>query len=339
MPRGGDAIVPAAMRIFASIALLPWLAGCGLFLPGDEADAGDEVGAESEDVFVAVGDQGALLSSPDGLAWTTRTSGLGTTLNDVAFGIDDAGENTFVVVGQAGKILFSHNGLDWLSGSSPSSRDLHSVVFHVDRFVAVGGDYSAGAETLESQDGSTWTRPEYPAPPHLLTGLATNGVTLVSIGTRQSDQQIFGLFTWAEGLGWQQRIDGAVNGARYDAVAAGIPAFALIGAGTAATSNDTITWQPTTVVASPPMHGLHYTAFGWIAVGDGAGILTSADAFLWTSHLSPLTASLRAVTTSGSLHVAVGDAGAIVTSIDGANWVAATSPLAVNLRSVVHPRE
>lgn len=326
-------------RIIASLVLLPLLSGCALFFPnGDDDDDGG--GGEADDVFIAVGDAGALLSSPDGVTWTTRTSGLGTALHDVAWGIDTvSGTGTYVIVGQAGRILTSHNGLDWLSGSSPSARDLNGVVFHIDRFFAVGGDYSAGGETLTSFDGTTWTRPELPAPLHVFTDIASDGTTLVAIGSEQSDQQIFGAFTWTEGLGWQQRIDGAVNGARYDAIASGVPAFALIGAGTAATSNDTITWQPTVIVAAPPMHGILYSAGGWIAVGDGGTSLSSADAFLWTSHASTVTTSLRGLTTDGNQYLAVGEAGTILGSLDGVTWTPQVSPLGVNLRSVTHPRE
>jgi hypothetical protein len=326
-------------RPTAYLLVVPLLAACGLFFP-EADDGGDVAGDVDQDVFVAVGDAGALISSPDGVTWTTRTSGVGGSLNDVAWGPGVDGVGTYVVVGNAGVILTSTNGLDWLSGSSPSSRDLRGVVHHIDRFFAVGGDYSAGAETLVSLDGNTWTRPDIPPLQHLLTGLASNGSTLVAIGNYRSDLQTFGAFTWAEGSGWQVRIDAGASGTTYAAVAAGIPAFALIGSSTAATSKDAATWLPSAIVGVPPMHGLVYSALGWVAVGDGGIALTAPDAFLWSSpHITPITAALRGVTSSGGQYIAVGDTGVILSSLDGVTWTSIVPPLAVNLRAVTHPLE
>lgn len=316
---------------------LALVSACGFFLPPAEDDTGDD-GGEPEDVFIAVGDQGALLSSPDGVTWTVRTSGVGSTLYDVTYGAESDG-GLYVAVGQAGKILTSINGLDWSAASSPSSRDLRAVTWHIDRFYAVGGDFSAGAETLESLDGTTWTRPELPAPLHLLTDLASNGYALIALGVYQADAQTFGLFSWDPTAGWQQRIDGGATSTRYNAVATGYPAFTLIGAGSAATSNDGFTWTPTPIFSVPPMHGLVFSALGWVAVGDGGGVLTSPDAYAWTSHTTPASTPLRAVTTDGTSYIAVGDGGVMLSSTDGAAWTTLVSLLAFNLQAVTHPRE
>lgn len=319
------------MRALALALALP-LAACALILP-DDAEEGDDGSAPAEDLFVAVGDAGAVVTSPDGVTWTIRPTGVGVNLHDVAFESD-----TFVAVGATGKILTSVNGLDWTAASSPSSRDLHAVTWHVDRFYAVGGDHSAGAETLTSLDGTTWTRPELAAPLHVLTDVASNGYALVAIGLYQPDARNFGLFVWDAAAGWQQQIDGTTTGARYDAVAPGIPAFTLIGAGTSASSADGLTWTSQPIFSVPPMHALTYTGLGWIAVGDGGGALTSLDARTWSGHTTPSSATLRGVTSDGALLIAVGDGGAILGSGDGATWTAAASPLEINLQAVTHPR-
>ena len=232
---------------------------CGLYFPGDTGDT--DSGVDDTDLlFVAAGDQGALASSPDGVTWTTRTSGTTVTLHDVTHG-----DGRYVAVGQGGKILVSDDGVAWTGASSPSSRDLFAVEYHVDRFYAVGGDYSAGAETLESMDGTTWTRPELPAPMHLLGDLASDGADLVAIGTSMSDLQIFGLFTWNETTGWTQRVDGTGLGLRYNAVAAGAPAFVTIGPGGSASSPDAITWTQAPIFESASMRGLTHTQQGGFA--------------------------------------------------------------------------
>ena len=325
-----------------SSLLLSSLAACGLnlftacgFIFPDEGDTDSDgdTGAVSDPVFVAVGDQGAVLSSSDGATWAVRTSGTTLALNDVTFGGD-----RYVAVGQAGKILVSDDGIEWTGASSPSSRDLNAVVWHIDRFYAVGGDYSAGAETLESMDGTTWTRPEIPQLDHLLGDLASDGNQLVAIGTSQSDLQIFGLFTWEQDAGWQQRVDGTGLGLRYNAVAAGAPTFVTIGPGGSASSTDALTWTQAPIFESATMRDLTYSQQGWIAVGDAGKVLRSSDGAQWVAHDSGHTGQLLGVTSSGSLHLAVGADGALLSSSDGLLWLPQTSPLAVDLRAVTHPR-
>jgi len=53
-------------------------------------------------MFVAVGNAGKLLTSPDGVTWTARDSGTGQPLFGVAYG-----HGTFVAVGYNGTIIQS----------------------------------------------------------------------------------------------------------------------------------------------------------------------------------------------------------------------------------------
>jgi photosystem II stability/assembly factor-like uncharacterized protein len=55
--------------------------------------------------FVAVGYQGTILYSVDGIAWEPRTSGTSMYLNGVTYG-----NSTFVAVGDHGTILISIDG-------------------------------------------------------------------------------------------------------------------------------------------------------------------------------------------------------------------------------------
>ena len=320
------------MRPLLLLAISLGTSACGLFtLPADdEADGGS---VTADELYVAVGDGGTLLTSPDGATWTRRTVGTDLTLHDVTFGGDH-----YVAVGQAGKILESTNGVDWRVASSPSSRDLYAVVYHFDHFVAVGGDYSVGAETLESIDGITWTRPEGVAPLHLLTDLASDGISLVAIGNYQSDRQTFGAFTWVEGSGWQQNVDGGFANFGFNAVAAGAPAFAMIGLGSAVTSVDGVNWTFAPIFQSTAMRDLKFAGTGWIAVGDAGQVLLSPDAVQWTPYASGVTVDLDGITTDGSLHVAVGGGGTILASGDGVTWIAQASGAAENLHAVMHPR-
>jgi hypothetical protein len=126
-------------------------------LPGrgdlDAADLGDGLHPQRRGLrnglFVAVGWNGAILTSPDGVSWTRRTSGTSDTLWDVAYG-----NGTFVVVGRNGTILTSPDGVSWTAQTSPTSNDLYAVTYGNGLFVAVGWN---GA-ILTSPDGVNWTQ-------------------------------------------------------------------------------------------------------------------------------------------------------------------------------------
>lgn len=105
--------------------------------------------------FVAVGsigtfaNQGAIATSPDGIAWTARANPATGVLRGGA-----ASPSAIVVVGAGGRILSSgDNGLSWTARSSGTSATLERVTWTGTHFFAVGG----GSTYLRSPDGVTWT--------------------------------------------------------------------------------------------------------------------------------------------------------------------------------------
>ena len=61
-------------------------------------------------MFVTVGGGGKILTSNDGINWTSRTSGI----TDALFSITYSSElNMFVAVGEGGMILTSNDGIKW----------------------------------------------------------------------------------------------------------------------------------------------------------------------------------------------------------------------------------
>jgi hypothetical protein len=99
---------------------------------------------------VAVGSDGTtILTSPDGITWTERTSG--TSDNDLR-GV--AYENgTFVAVGASGTILTSSDGTTWTSRTSGTNATLQGVTYANSTFVVVG----RSGTIRTSSDGTTWT--------------------------------------------------------------------------------------------------------------------------------------------------------------------------------------
>ncbi|MHB8523206.1 MAG: cell wall-binding protein, partial [Limisphaerales bacterium] len=92
--------------------------------------------------FVAVGDAGTIVTSPNGVAWTSRNSGTTNWLGSVAYG-----NGRFVAVGNA--TLTSPDGIGWTSRDFVSG--VSSVTYGNGLFVAVG------YRIFTSPDGITWT--------------------------------------------------------------------------------------------------------------------------------------------------------------------------------------
>jgi len=107
-------------------------------------------------IFIATGANGTLLTSPDAITWTSRTSNpptsASTALRGTAFGTGSAAAGaSFVVVGDAGTILTSIDGTTWNLTTLSSLQNLRGITFG-SRFVAVG----QGSTVVYSDDAVNW---------------------------------------------------------------------------------------------------------------------------------------------------------------------------------------
>jgi HYR domain len=82
---------------------------------------------------VVVGHGGAILTSVDGVTWTSQNSTTTTDLIGITFG-----DNNFVAVGDVGTILTSADGVVWQRRSSPTTAMLFGAGYADHTFVAVG---------------------------------------------------------------------------------------------------------------------------------------------------------------------------------------------------------
>lgn len=108
-------------------------------------------------LYVAYGGSGELYTSPDGITWTSRTSGFGTqSIYQVAYG-----NGLWVAVGTNGVITTSTDGVTWTARTSNMSTNaMYDVIYANSIWVAVGnggGATNTGGITY-STDGVTWTR-------------------------------------------------------------------------------------------------------------------------------------------------------------------------------------
>src|SRR5262249_45665076 len=112
-------------------------------------------------LFVAGGRRGTLLTSSDGVSWTSRASGIGNYVERITWA-----NGLWVGVAEHGDITTSPNGINWTGQSTGTPYSDHEgVTFGNGLWVVVGGyfrdpQYENGAITAiyTSRNALTWTR-------------------------------------------------------------------------------------------------------------------------------------------------------------------------------------
>jgi hypothetical protein len=272
--------------------------------------------------FVAVGNYGTILTSPDGVSWTRQTSGTGNSLSGVAYG-----DGTFVAVGVVGTILTSPDGVNWTARTSGTSDLLEGVAYGNGRFVAVG----LGGTILTSPDGVNWTRRTLGTSSELRGVTYGNGL-FVAVGDRGA------ILTSPDGVNWTRQTSGTIY--NLYGVTYGDGRFVAVGdGGTILTSPDGMSWTRQTSGTGDSLIGVAYGDGTFVAVGgsyDSGTILTSPDGVNWTAQTSVTATRLNDVAYGNGRFVAVGDRGTILTSLDGVNWTRQTSGTSNLLEGVAY---
>jgi photosystem II stability/assembly factor-like uncharacterized protein len=99
--------------------------------------------------FIALGQDGKILTSPDGMVWESRETNTQRYLSSIAY----SGQQ-YVVVGDSGTILYSLDGLNWENVSQQEDMHFRCVTFGNNRFIACGQD----GLIMTSENGLVWTR-------------------------------------------------------------------------------------------------------------------------------------------------------------------------------------
>ncbi len=97
--------------------------------------------------FLAVGGNGVILASPDGMMWKDVPSGTRYSLRHIV-----GGQGRTIIVGEKGTVLFSADGTGWKAAESGTAAGLNSAAFNGKVFAAVGDD----STILTSSDGINW---------------------------------------------------------------------------------------------------------------------------------------------------------------------------------------
>jgi PKD repeat protein len=267
--------------------------------------------------FVAVGEGGTILTSPDGVNWRSRTSGTNESLNDVAY---KSAYGLLVAVGDKGTVVASYDGVNWISWASGTTENLGGVVFAYGLLVAVGSN----GTILTTLNGVNWTRQQLGTGVYL-SAVAWTESYLVAVGW--SDPTLSSaILTSGDGVTWVSRQPGIRNDWLADVVWTGSQLISVGKEGTIVTSSDGIRWVQRQWGLTGDLLGVTWTGSQVVAVGYNGQILTSPDGENWTPQSSPTSLPLCAVTWAGSQLVAVGAFGTILTSPCGGCTTPGTAP-------------
>lgn len=297
-------------------------------------------GPPSEPLFVAVGAEGAILSSPDARRWSLEDSGTTKTLNSIA-----ASDRLFVAVGEGGTILSSGNARSWTARRSGTEQDLEQVTFDGGEFVAVGGGYSDQAVALTSLDGVSWKRLEAP-PQYSFQAVATARGTIFAAAVTPSrelpmalDRVVLAsvLPSTSNRGGWISRdVPSFSDGLTFESE--GDSETLLVGSwngeSTISRSRDGERWQ-SEALSLPDARAVAAGAGRFVVLG-GSAALVSADGDDWSEASLPVRRGswLMAVTHGAGTFVGVGLDGTTFSSPDGSDWSAQSSAVTSDLLDI-----
>jgi len=244
--------------------------------------------------FVAVGNSGTILTSPDGISWTSRIINTITTFQYVAFGA-----NVFVAAG-GNSILTSSDGIAWTVRNQNSS--IYGITWNNNQFVAVGG----GGTILTSTNGISWTQ-QTSGTINTLYAVTWGNNEYVAVG-------VYGtILTSPNGINWTVRSSFTQNALK--GIAYGNNRFYTTGwIDTIYSSADGISWNQKakiTANGATDMEAIIYRNNIFIAIGYDI-IQTSSDGSLWAK--SPCDSiSFYGIAYGNNKFVAVGWPGKIYT--------------------------
>jgi hypothetical protein len=246
------------------------------------------------DLYIAVGDDAAILTSGDGANWTIEaipeTNTVSAT-NTEFFGVGGS-SNLLVAVGTGGTVVLSTNelvtvvttnadgnletnqastlGVIWNPMPPLTTNDLQAVAFFDSQYYLAGG----GGTILRSANGQTWTAVNSTVTAYL-SGLDLYSGGIVAVGDQGT------ILTSPDGSVWTQRAIG---------------------------------------LTSDWVFRVRNLGGRLVAVGENGTILTSTNGTNWSKQISGTTNWLNDVTLVTNDYYIVGTLGTLLTSTNATNW-------------------
>lgn len=233
-------------------------------------------------VFVAVG-ANLLMTSEDGLTWTSRTPPNSNTWYWVIY---DGGQFVAVANNGSDRVMTSPDGINWTTHSADAGTWL-SVAYGNGLYVATSNNGSTNIMT--SPDGATWTPQSVSGQ---LNAIVYGGGKFVIVETDGT------VLTSTDGLSWTTSSSVLPSsGNSWNSVAYGNSTYlALSGGGVgsspdrAGTSANATSWDGHTIGAVTWRKAVYGGASGsqvFVALGQSSSLYTSPDGAIWTPRAVP----------------------------------------------------
>jgi photosystem II stability/assembly factor-like uncharacterized protein len=302
-------------------------------------------------LVAATGSDGVLLTSPDGINWSTADSGF----TGLLWGGTRVGSR-LVFSGQESTVISSTGGVRWNpvatspapTGNPLAPRPLLWQLAAAGHQLVAVGDFGAiltgtlahgltadrsptneilrgvvhgprrwvavgsGGTIVTSVDGRHWMRQRAPVSLDL-RGVTWTGRQFVAIGDEGT------VISSTDGRRWQ--VDQSAMPCALLGVAAGAGRLVAVGgAGHIRLARHRGHWSPVPQVTRQDLYAIARGPARFVAVGARATVLTSPNGERWTARSAPATLNLHAVTWTGKGYLAGGDRGLLLASADGTHW-------------------
>lgn len=278
--------------------------------------------------FVAVGDNGTIITSPDGINWKTETNISYSwrfdsfKLVSIAFG-----KNMFKVLAvndKATHIFSSDEGKTWTEDTAMVGH-LSSIAFCNNQFVAVGY-YDAFVDSKEwawalvytSSDGKKWTCRCNSYSFVRLNSVSYGNYQYVSVGDKGE------LVTSSDGIAWIRQSSFFSSNNLYSVIYAN-NAFIAVGKSPVLKSADARLWTEhhAGISADEYLTYVTYLKNKFIALSSSSGYYTSTDGEAWVKYDFGTSTKASAIALGNNGYVAVGNS--ILTSSDCTAWKSSVS--------------
>ncbi len=244
-------------------------------------------------LFVAVSNNGIdpVMTSPDGITWTSQNTPTVSLISSVCYG-----NGLFVAVATTGTVLISSDGITWYNYNSGVVSSWGSVCYGNGLFVAVA--FSGATRVMTSTDGITWT-PQTSDIKQWYSVCYGDGL-FVTVGYDEGNTNT--VMTSPDGITWTLQ---TAPSNEWKSVCYGDGLFVAVadtGTGNRVmTSPDGITWTPQTSIADIYWNSICYGVGIFVAVSyNTSAVMTSSDTWYKIASIESAT-GLTLATSAGTV--------------------------------------
>ena len=266
--------------------------------------------AYADGLYMAVGGEGTIVTSSDGISWTQKTSGTTESLSAVAYGdgVWSVGGSWYPTP-QTLLVSFD-DGLTWSDTSAPDHYGITSILYNEDSFVAV----TFQGFVMISYDGYQWQELANSTGSTLLDLAFANNLYVASGYLGKLGTASFPSGPWQTQTPSTHTFGGATYGnGTWVMVAGDQTSGSNTGQGEIWTStHGTGGWEQISYPNKTPLADVLFANGQFLAVGRAGTLLTSTDGMHWQLENSGVNENLNGIAHDGSKFIVVGANGIIL---------------------------